>query len=346
VAALKAVPLSSDIQDLFTCLGMFDVVPDGAYKFSAYAKTSAGSYLVRPAIVWVTDAGARSIETGPVMRLYVDNSGWVQITFTAKVPAGKTHMLCLLAWTPVAGRDLYIDDVSVIRVTSYHGGYISADYIQSATDIMDATGYLIPPGTPIPWFGPIDGTGAGGGVFGQSGSSGGVGAAGGTGGGGGLPTVILGVPPGLVPGDGRAISRTTWWRLFTIFGTRFGIGDGSTTFNVPDVRGCALIGLDNLGGTDRGLLDFANTLGAFIGAEYHTHGLSDNGQAQVRVITGASGALHVRQIGMPNWNSNAAEAMTPSGGGASLSSGAALRGATDGGSTIPPALLCNWLIKG
>ena len=47
--------------------------------------------------------------------------------------------------------------------------------------------------------------------------------------------------------DGAAVSRTTFATLFALISTSFGIGDGSTTFNVPDLRGRAAIGLDNLG---------------------------------------------------------------------------------------------------
>jgi microcystin-dependent protein len=36
--------------------------------------------------------------------------------------------------------------------------------------------------------------------------------------------------------DGRALSRTTYADLFLFIGTAFGIGDGSTTFNIPDLR--------------------------------------------------------------------------------------------------------------
>lgn len=37
--------------------------------------------------------------------------------------------------------------------------------------------------------------------------------------------------------DGRAISRTTYSELFAEIGTKYGAGDGSTTFNIPDMRG-------------------------------------------------------------------------------------------------------------
>lgn len=43
--------------------------------------------------------------------------------------------------------------------------------------------------------------------------------------------------------DGQEVSRTTYATLFSIIGTNFGAGDGSTTFNLPDYRGKFLRGL-------------------------------------------------------------------------------------------------------
>lgn len=51
---------------------------------------------------------------------------------------------------------------------------------------------------------------------------------------------------------GQAISRTTYSVLFGLFSTTYGVGDGSTTFNVPDLRGRAIFGLDNMGGSAAG----------------------------------------------------------------------------------------------
>lgn len=44
-------------------------------------------------------------------------------------------------------------------------------------------------------------------------------------------------PEGSIVADGRELSRTTYAGLFAIFGTTYGAGDGSTTFNVPDLDG-------------------------------------------------------------------------------------------------------------
>src|SRR5262245_1364362 len=47
--------------------------------------------------------------------------------------------------------------------------------------------------------------------------------------------------PGWLLCDGRAVSRTTYSDLFAKVGTTHGTGDGTTTFNLPDARGRALM---------------------------------------------------------------------------------------------------------
>ena len=43
-------------------------------------------------------------------------------------------------------------------------------------------------------------------------------------------------PDGWLLSDGSAVNRTTYSALFTAIGTTYGAGDGSTTFNLPDLR--------------------------------------------------------------------------------------------------------------
>ena len=52
--------------------------------------------------------------------------------------------------------------------------------------------------------------------------------------------------------SGAAVSRTTYSALFAITGTTFGTGDGSTTFNLPNLRGEFIRGWDNSRGVDSG----------------------------------------------------------------------------------------------
>ncbi len=59
-------------------------------------------------------------------------------------------------------------------------------------------------------------------------------------------------PAGYLTANGAAVSRTAYAKLFTNIGTRFGAGDGSTTFNLPDLRGEFIRGWDNGRGADPG----------------------------------------------------------------------------------------------
>ena len=43
-------------------------------------------------------------------------------------------------------------------------------------------------------------------------------------------------PTGYLLCDGTAVSRTTYAALFAVAGTGYGVGDGSSTFNLPDLR--------------------------------------------------------------------------------------------------------------
>jgi microcystin-dependent protein len=51
-------------------------------------------------------------------------------------------------------------------------------------------------------------------------------------------------PDGWLICDGQAISRVTHADLFAIIGTTYGAGDGSTTFNLPNLKGRVPVGLD------------------------------------------------------------------------------------------------------
>ena len=57
-------------------------------------------------------------------------------------------------------------------------------------------------------------------------------------------------PTGFLKANGAAVSRTTFAALFAITGTTYGVGDGSTTFNLPDLRGEFIRGWDDARGVD------------------------------------------------------------------------------------------------
>lgn len=70
-------------------------------------------------------------------------------------------------------------------------------------------------------------------------------------------------PTGYLLCDGSAVSRTTYAALFAAISTTFGTGDGSTTFNVPDMRGRFPFGKATSG--------TGSTLGTTFGAIDHVH---------------------------------------------------------------------------
>lgn len=59
-------------------------------------------------------------------------------------------------------------------------------------------------------------------------------------------------PSGYLKANGAAVSRSVYVDLFIAIGTLYGAGDGSTTFNVPDLRGEFSRSLDDGRGVDSG----------------------------------------------------------------------------------------------
>jgi len=62
-----------------------------------------------------------------------------------------------------------------------------------------------------------------------------------------VPFASGNIPVGWIYCNGQAISRTTYSRLFGVIGTAFGVGNGSTTFNVPNYLGRTPVGCGSSG---------------------------------------------------------------------------------------------------
>ena len=149
---------------------------------------------------------------------------------------------------------------------------------------------------------------------------------------------------------GQAISRTTYSALYAVIGVVYGVGDGSTTFNVPDLRGRFIAAADNMGGVA------ANRLGS--GA---TGGITGSavpgavGGEQSHAQTVAELAAHTHPIPPdPNvgalQNSYNAGAGVSGGGNAMQSTGytTTVTSSTGSGTAFnvtPPALVMNYIIK-
>ena len=152
------------------------------------------------------------------------------------------------------------------------------------------------------------------------------------------------------------MSRSAYAALFAVVGTTYGAGDGSTTFNLPDLRGRTVAGLDNMGGTDAGRLDWANTLGTVGGTQNHTltaaqsgvpahsHPITDPGHAHVLYqISGGGGAF------APNYSMGTA---VPSGGAATVNGTTGITvnnnadtNAVSAHNNMQPTMLLNYIIR-
>jgi microcystin-dependent protein len=146
-------------------------------------------------------------------------------------------------------------------------------------------------------------------------------------------------PTGWLLCYGQAISRTTYSDLFSAIGTTWGSGDGSTTFNVPDLRGRLVAGADNMGGSAAGRLGSGATGGitgsATVGA---------TGGEQSHQLTTAELAAHT------HGNAGGQTALGGSGGGSSLygSPGTGTTSSTGGDvahNNVQPTAVANWIIK-
>lgn len=79
-------------------------------------------------------------------------------------------------------------------------------------------------------------------------------------------------PTGWLLCYGQAVSRSTYANLFTALSTTYGVGDGVTTFNLPDLRGRTVAGMDNMGGSGANRVTnvAADSVGGVMGTETHT----------------------------------------------------------------------------
>lgn len=101
-------------------------------------------------------------------------------------------------------------------------------------------------------------------------------------------------PTGYLKANGAAVSRTAYAALFAVVGGTFGVGDGVTTFNLPDLRGEFLRGLDDGRGVDTG-----RALGSAQADDFksHTHNITS---ASLVISTGGNQAYLYGTTGTPS----------------------------------------------
>ncbi len=189
----------------------------------------------------------------------------------------------------VTGRDIHPNSVSV------NGQLVIASngqWVGSPTGLIGPTGPTGATGAagaagPIGATGPTGPTGSAGatGATGPTGPTGSTGATGPAG-----PVVVGGMmmfggsvaPTGWLLCDGAPVSRTTFAALFSVIGTTYGAGDGSTTFNLPNLTQRFPVGV--AGGVP---------LGSVGGSWNHSHTLPDH---QHSVAAHDHGMSHVHSV--------------------------------------------------
>lgn len=106
-------------------------------------------------------------------------------------------------------------------------------------------------------------------------------------------------PAGWLKANGAAVSRATYAALFAAVGTTFGAGDGSTTFNLPDLRGEFLRGWDDGRGVDSG-----RAIGSAQadGIKQSTFWMPATQNGNGRLVNGQTGEVEVTQVTSNAWS--------------------------------------------
>ena len=119
---------------------------------------------------------------------------------------------------------------------------------------------------------------------------------------------VSSAPSGYLLCNGAAVSRTTYAALYAVYGTTFGVGDGSTTFNVPDFSGRMPIGVNgtytlaSTGGAATTTISSANLPSHTHSFSATTGSMSANASHQHGVL-GSAGYHYVADGGQNNGGS-------------------------------------------
>ncbi len=164
-----------------------------------------------------------------------------------------------------------------------------------------------------------------------------------------VPYAGTSAPTGFLLCDGSAVSRTTYADLFTVCSTTYGAGDGSTTFNLPDLRqrfvlGKAASGTGNALGAAGGSIDHTHSYSQVVNHTHavtitdpgHQHGMAEGTTDGAGIFADRSNAAAAAAMVTDSATTGiTASTANPAGGVAS--------GTT--GSTNPPFIALNFIIK-
>jgi microcystin-dependent protein len=153
------------------------------------------------------------------------------------------------------------------------------------------------------------------------------------------PTVTS--PTGWLICNGSAISRSTYATLFAVISTTYGVGDGSTTFNLPDLRGRSPFGVSTSyalattgGSADAVVVTHTHTATSTVTDTGHTHTATGS-----NLLTGPSSDF--------SWGNGTATTRTTNSSttGITVATSNANAGVSGTGANLSPYLAINFIIK-
>lgn len=175
----------------------------------------------------------------------------------------------------------------------------------------------------------------------------------------GIPTATIvpwsdsSVPSGFLECDGSAVSRTTYATLFGIIGTTYGSGDGSTTFNVPDLQDNVAVGksgtkaLGTTGGANT-VTPTGNVAGSTANATLSTGQLASHNHPLRYVggsAVGMSNPYQIPNMGQVQGLNNSVTIQNAAGSGQGHAHNMSANFAGDANSVIQPYLTIIYIIK-
>ena len=146
-------------------------------------------------------------------------------------------------------------------------------------------------------------------------------------------------PTGYLVCNGAAVSRTTYSSLFSILGTTYGVGDGSTTFNLPNFADRMPIGIGNIAAS-------ANTTGgsadAIVVSHTHTATVTDPTHKHTFSLYGPNGG---GGLGGGDLNTTASTTYTTSNASTGISVTNSTAGVSGTNANLPPYLGIYFVIR-
>jgi len=152
-----------------------------------------------------------------------------------------------------------------------------------------------------------------------------------------MPYAGASAPTGYLLCDGAAISRSTYSALFALVGTTYGSGDGSSTFNIPDLRGRVIAGQDNMGGSSANTLTNAQAdqLGGTLGEETHTLSIAEMPAHNHNLPVDIGGVLNIQSLTSTAGSDQGYDGSVDS----------ALTGGDGAHNNVQPTIILNYIIK-